>query len=477
MKKSSSPYRVLLRLLSLLALVQAPLAAPAEYLLVWSDEFNLPDGSAPDPANWNYDIGGWGWGNQESQYYTTSTDNARIENGELVIELRDDTGLNGAPDLYPNNDYTSARLLTKDKHDWRYGRIEARIKVPDGGAGLWPAFWMLGNDIDAVGWPQCGEIDIMEYVSRLPDEIFGTIHGPGYSGGAAYGNIYYFGQPVANDYHTYAVEWEPNQIRWYVDDILYHIASPADIAPNQWVFDHNHFIILNVAIGGTFGGGIARNITFPQRMLVDYVRVYQNDEIALPTVDIPGVVQAEDYSNQSGARFETTTDSGGGLNAGFLADGDYLEYLLNSPVAGTYSLEARVASGTDVTGRLIFSTESDSVSSPDITNTGGWQAWSTLAVGEIDLPAGLVTLRMTVESPGPGIDAMNINWMDVQLVNISTDYGMFNGFDWVNGWVDTGAFMGWVNLENYPWTYVEDLDSYIYAAPSTSPGGWIYLPK
>lgn len=258
---------------------------PVGYRLVWADEFEQPDGSPPDPANWVYDLGGWGWGNGEEQYYTDSTENARIEDGQLVIELRED-----AENLYPGNGYTSARLKTKDRHAWTHGRIEARIRLPYGDAGgLWPAFWMLGSNIDEVGWPFCGEIDIMEYISRIPNEIFGTLHGPGYSGGASFGNIYDIGGPVAPPeppllddprdpqyYHVYSVEWEPERIRWYFDGILYHEATPADIVPSDWVFEHDHFILLNLAVGGNFGGFIdAANLVFPTQMLVDYVRVYQ----------------------------------------------------------------------------------------------------------------------------------------------------------------------------------------------------------
>ncbi|MGJ8724651.1 MAG: glycoside hydrolase family 16 protein [Roseibacillus sp.] len=238
--------------------------------LVWSDEFTQADGTGPDSSKWGYDIGRGsnGWGNAELQYYTSRTDNARIENNELVIEVRQENN-------YANSgaNYTSARLLTQDKWDWTYGRFEARIKVPSG-SGLWPACWMLGNNIDTVSWPQCGEIDIMEFVGRLPQEIFGTIHGPGYAGGASFGNIYDFGFDVADDYHVYVVEWEEDLIRWYVDGILYHTAEPSDVAPNEWVFDHGQFMLLNVAVGGNFGGTLDPAVTFPKQMLVDYVRVY-----------------------------------------------------------------------------------------------------------------------------------------------------------------------------------------------------------
>jgi beta-glucanase (GH16 family) len=164
-------------------------------------------------------------------------------------------------------EYTSARLLTKNRFEVAYGRVEARIKVPVG-AGLWPAFWMLGTDIDQVGWPQTGEIDIMEYVGRLPNQVFGTLHGPGYSGGQSYGKIYDLGKPVADDFHVFAVEWQPDKITWFVDGIPYFTATPDDpfLQGKQWVFNHPFFMLLNVAVGGNFGGAVGPDTTFPQTM-------------------------------------------------------------------------------------------------------------------------------------------------------------------------------------------------------------------
>jgi hypothetical protein len=189
---------------------------PASWNLVWRDEFNGRQGTAPNSAVWGYEIGDGtavgitGWGNDELQYYTNSTDNAAIDGqGNLVITTRAADG--SLLCYYGPCKYTSARLLTRDRFEVAYGRVEARVRVPRG-AGLWPAFWMLGTDIGQVGWPQAGEIDIMEYVGRLPNEIFGTIHGPGYSGGQSYGRVYDLGRPVADEFHTYAVEWQPNKI-------------------------------------------------------------------------------------------------------------------------------------------------------------------------------------------------------------------------------------------------------------------------
>ena len=263
---------------------RAPDPGPSGWSLAWSDEFNDAAGTAPDPTKWGYELGDGtvngipGWGNDELQYYTDSTDNAATDgSGNMVITARAADG--SLQCYYGPCLYTSARLLSANKAEFAYGRIESRIQVPPGEDGLWPAFWSLGTDINQVGWPQTGEIDIMEYVSRVPDEVFGTIHGPGYAGGESYGNILNIPN-VAAEYHTYAIEWEPDLINWYVDGILYHTATPADVAPDQWVFNDPIFLLLNMAIGGNFGGAVSDQLTFPQEMKIDYVRAYQGPDTA-----------------------------------------------------------------------------------------------------------------------------------------------------------------------------------------------------
>lgn len=263
---------------------RAPDPGPGGWSLIWSDEFDDPAGTPPDPANWSYEIGDGaanripGWGNNELQYYTRDTSNSATDgNGNLVIRTVEVDGSHLC--YYGPCEYTSARLVSQNKAEFAYGRIESRILVPQG-AGLWPAFWSLGTDIGEVGWPQTGEIDFMEFVGRLPNEIFGTIHGPGYSGGQSFGNVYDFGEPVYSDFHTFAVEWEPDLIKWYVDGNLYHTATPSDVAPNEWVFNDPVYLLLNVAVGGNFGGPVGQDTTFPQEMVVDYVRVYQAPDTA-----------------------------------------------------------------------------------------------------------------------------------------------------------------------------------------------------
>ena len=241
----------------------APIAAPPGMKLVWHDEF---DGKAIDKTNWTYDLGAGGWGNGEAQFYTDRSENARVENGLLIIEARQEK--------YENSYYTSARLKTQGLREFQYGRIEARLKVP-AGAGLWPAFWMLGADFNGSNWPDCGEIDIMEYVGREPDLIMGTAHGPGYSGALGLGKWNRQTYNIADDFHTYAIEWQADQIKWFYDGAEYFTLTSADLSGRKWVFDQPFFIILNLAIGGTLGGVIGLDTAFPAQLQVDYVRVFQ----------------------------------------------------------------------------------------------------------------------------------------------------------------------------------------------------------
>ena len=237
--------------------------------LVWSDEFNGTNGTAPDSTKWNYNIGNGqdGWGNQELQYYTDRTENISMDGtGNLVITARKEL-FSGAP-------FTSARINTKGLFSQQYGRFEARMKTPYG-PGLWPAFWLLGSNIDEVSWPQCGEIDIMELRGQIPNVINGSIHGPGYSGG----NPVSKGFTLSNDrfdteYHIFAVEWGEDFIDFFVDNTLYQRITPDDV-PGEWVYDNDFFIILNVAVGGSYVGFPVNDTPFPQQMIVDYVRGYQ----------------------------------------------------------------------------------------------------------------------------------------------------------------------------------------------------------
>jgi uncharacterized protein (TIGR03437 family) len=273
-------------------------SAQTAWQLVWSDEFNGAAGTPPNPSNWNYDLGDGGWGNGEAETYTNSTNNVFQDgNGNLVIRaIRDSSG-----------NYTSGRLQSgapgagTDTTDlkWQYGLIEARIKLPFG-QGVWPAFWMLGENIDTVSWPTCGEVDIMENFGTFNNNATvnnGTAHGPGYSGAEGITAAYTlpFGETVYDDYHIYSLAWSANSLVWSVDGVPYHTVTPSLIpAGDQWVFNAPFFILLNLAIGGTstFLGTPDPTAPFPnQDMLVDYVRVYQSVSATATTpVITPGSV-------------------------------------------------------------------------------------------------------------------------------------------------------------------------------------------
>ncbi|MDR3737986.1 MAG: glycoside hydrolase family 16 protein [Terracidiphilus sp.] len=255
-------------------------SAPASkhtLVLTWSDEFNGPDGSAPDPAKWHVISSGSGNGNDELQYYTRRPINVHQEGGNLVIMARKEhyKGREGV------RKYTSARLETLRLFAQKYGRMEARIKLP-GGQGIWPAFWMMGNDVKKVGWPACGEIDIMEQVGFEPSMTHGTLHAEGYSGPTALGSSYTLPDRgrFSDGFHRFAVEWEPGEIRFYADDVLFATRKQQDIpADAKWPFDHPFYLLLNVAVGGHWPGAPDKTTRFPATMLVDYVRVYRFAEM------------------------------------------------------------------------------------------------------------------------------------------------------------------------------------------------------
>lgn len=228
--------------------------------LAWSEEFNI-DG-APDQSKWGYDIGTGtgGWGNNELEYYTSRTDNAIVSNGTLKIIAKKEN--------YNGSAYTSARLLTNNKFSFKYGKIEVRAKLP-AGAGVWPAIWMLGSNFATAPWPACGEMDIMEEKGNDIGRIFGTLHHPGHSGGNGDGsNVVITG--AISDFHRYQLNWSPTTIQFAVDDVPFYTFANNSTLP----FNQNFFIILNFAMGGTFGGAVDPNFT-SSTFEVDYVRVYQ----------------------------------------------------------------------------------------------------------------------------------------------------------------------------------------------------------
>jgi beta-glucanase (GH16 family) len=230
----------------------------------WADEFDGPANALPDAAKWTYDLGGGGWGNNELETYTNQPENVHLDGaGHLVIHVdRTTTG------------YTSARLKTQGLFSTKYGRIDARIKLPSG-QGLWPAFWMLGASFNGSNWPQCGEVDIMENVGREPSTNHGSAHGPGYSGGNAITGIFTLaGARFADDFHVFSLDWSAARLAFLVDGTLYRTVTPSSLPGGApWVFDNPFFLVLNFAVGGNFPGAPDATTVFPQEMIVDYVRV------------------------------------------------------------------------------------------------------------------------------------------------------------------------------------------------------------
>jgi len=251
---------------------ELPPPPDATWQLTWHDEFDGAADSEPDPTRWGHDIGGGGWGNGQLEFNTDQLANAHLDgNGALVI-----TALR---QRYNESDYTSARLSTADHFTQQYGRFEARIRLPVG-QGIWPAFWLLGADIASAGWPECGEVDIMEARGDEPSTNHGSAHGPGYSGVNPRTASYRLdgGRTFHDDFHVFSIEWSPGEVHWFIDGDHYHAITAATmVAGHQWVFDHRMFVILDVAVGGQFVGAVDDSV-LPQSMYVDYVRVYQRVE-------------------------------------------------------------------------------------------------------------------------------------------------------------------------------------------------------
>jgi beta-glucanase (GH16 family) len=301
-------------------------AQSPNWQLVWSDEFN---GSSIDPNNWTYDTGGGGWGNNELEYYTSRAANSFIAtdpttgNGCLVIQA--------LQEQYRNQNYTSARLKTQGLHNWTYGKIEASIKVPNG-VGVWPAFWMLGANFSSVGWPACGELDIMEHVLPIgATTIRGSAHAPNYSGA----NSVHCDATLANlsgQFHTFTITWSPTEIDYLVDGIEYfyltpqtYSCGPVQSLPGAWIFDHPFFIILNLAIGGNWPGPPDATTVFPVQMWVDWVRVYADANLQPPgsTLKVAkiGMASASNGPNWQAVATVTVVDGNGSPVSGVTVNG------------------------------------------------------------------------------------------------------------------------------------------------------------
>ncbi|NMM47832.1 carbohydrate-binding protein [Marinigracilibium pacificum] len=367
--------------------------------LIWSDEFNYT--GVPDPSKWKYFLGPNPY-NNEWQYYTKRTQNVRVENGVLVLEARKDYGGD------PNREYSSGRIETKDVIDWRYGHFEIRAKLP-GGKGTWAAIWMLPSDKVYGNWPKSGEIDIMENVGYQPQTVYGTVHTEAYNhmigtqlGGEIDRSTY------QTEFHTYAIDWTEDKIDFMMDGNIY-FTHERHGGSAEWPFDQDFYLILNLAVGGDWGGalGVDPNI-WPQRMEIDYVRVY-DQTFGESTANIPGIIEAEDYYDSFGVKKENCDE--GGQNVGYISDADWMIYKVNVAKAGDYRVEYRVAS---LNGGGVLNLEKNSgktvLGSVNINTTGGWQNWTTVS-NTIHLDAGEQTIGIGVPSGG-----FNINWMKFTLV-------------------------------------------------------------
>ncbi|MBW3129063.1 carbohydrate-binding protein [Hymenobacter profundi] len=375
-----------------LCLAGATAVQAQTYQQVWADEFTNGISSS-----WKFETGGGGWGNNEKQYYQAA--NATVANGILQITAKKQT-VGGMP-------YTSARMITKGIKEFTYGKMEARIKVPLG-QGLWPAFWMLGGNIDQVSWPRCGEIDIMEHINS-ENKIYGTPHWDS-NGHAEYG-----GNTTLDlsGYHVYSVEWDASAIRWFVDGVKYHEMSILNNVGSTEEFHRPFFLLLNLAVAGNWPGQTVDESKLPATMYVDYVRVYQ--KTGGTTAPTSTTIQAESYGSMNGVQLENTTDTGGGQNVAYIDAGDWMAYNnVNFPTSGSYKIEYRVASPSGATLSSDLNAGSTQLGSVSIPATGGWQNWTTVSQ-TVNVNAGTYNFGVFAQTGG-----WNFNWLRITKVTTAT---------------------------------------------------------
>jgi beta-glucanase (GH16 family) len=375
-------------LLMLILLLRVSNVFTQNWQLVWSDEF-----TSSISSDWVFETGNGssGWGNNELEYYRSA--NASVQDGKLVITAKKES--------YGGYSYTSVRMKTQGMQSWKYGKIEARIAMPSF-QGVWPAFWMLGDNISSVSWPGCGEIDIMEHVNT-ENIVYGTIHWNDTNGNYAYygGNT----SATVTDFHIYSIEWDTAAIKWFVDGTEFHEANIANSINGTDEFHNKFFILLNMAIGGNWPGSTIDDSAFPAYMYVDYVRVYQDSDASAYSTTI----EAENYSTMSGVQTETTTDTGGGSNVGYIDTGDWIAYNnITFPYTGTYTIEYRVASLSGG-GQLSLDLNAGStvLGYLDVPSTGGWQTWTTIS-HTVSVTAGTYNVGIYAQVGG-----WNLNWVTV----------------------------------------------------------------
>jgi len=401
---------------------------------VWADEF---DGTAVNTGNWDFDTGNnGGWGNHEWENYQRA--NATVGGGVLAITARKEY-LNGSWQ------YTSARLKTRNLQDFRFGKVEARIKMPLG-QGLWPGFWMLGsNETAARPWPLCGEIDIMEHVNA--DNVTHATEHWDNGGHVQYGTTGTIQAPT-DGYHTYTLTWDTNYIHTFVDGVGYHDFKIAGGVGSTEEFQKRFYILLNLAVGGDFPNVASIDEKkLPGTMYVDYVRVYE--EAAAPVVNPAVVLEAENANAGHGMLAEATSDAGGGENMGYIDAGDYLKFNVNFPAPGSYNVEYRVASGgTGGTISCDLNGGATQLGSTAVPGTGSWQSWTTVSK-VVNVPAaGTYDFGVYAQTGG-----YNLNWVRIsrgsvllQAENANVNSGMV-----VENCTDAGGGqdMGYIDAGDY----------------------------
>lgn len=413
------------------------------YTLVWSDEFL---GSTINPNNWTHEIGGGGWGNNELQYYTDRADNSYIQNGKLVIEAKEES--------FGGRDYTSARLITKGKQFFKYGRIEARIKLPYG-QGLWPAFWMLGENISSIGWPACGEIDIMEMIGGTNNDhvVHGTLHWE-FNGHAQFGNQYVLSSGIfADDYHVFTIEWNPQTIKWFVDGNSY---LTIDITgADKLEFHENFFILFNVAVGGNWPGSPNSSTVFPQKMYVDYVRVYKNTD-AIPTISMVTPSDNSLFTSYENITLTADVQFQGNLQA--------VNFYQGEKRIGTTDIEPYSMTWRNVSPGCY------KITVDAITEDGyvGESQTINIQVGEscVDAPysGNPILIPGSVEVENFNLGEPNSAFYDTDIVNSGGDYRLFDQVDietcsdenggYNIGWTETGEWMNYFIEVEETGTYI-----------------------
>lgn len=416
----------------LVLLVCSVPAARAQSLLLWADEF---DGTTVDPNNWEYmygdgcSYGVCNWGNNELEWYTARPENIYVSDGMLHIVARED--------YWSGHQYTSARIRTRSLADFLYGRFEARIRLPEG-EGLWPAFWMLPTNSPYGDWARSGEVDIMEAVD-VPWAAYGTlIYGDNWPDQVYNGSSYATGDNFADGFHVYALEWEADEMRWYVDNNLYHTVtsntwwSAAASSNARAPFDTPFHLLLNVAVGGDWPGSPDATTQFPQEMVVDYVRVYDlcsDCPFHGMPIEVPGRLEAEDYDNGGeGVAYHDsdTTNSGGqyrsdgvdieacdagGYDIGWIVAGEWTEYSIQVNAGGHYDVVASVASNTTGGTFQLWLDGTPVTGDFTVSSTGGWQTWAPVSV-TCYLPEGEHRLRFANSATSTGY---NLDYFDFYL--------------------------------------------------------------